>query len=313
MDGSDDDLDDIMNRPSSPARPPSTDGMPPTSPTILSANGAPAPPSSSSSVDPILNNPAPSNARKRPAEDVTQLASTVARKAKLNSDDREAMNQYAKASPEEQNLLGYAQLLKVSTQLASVHPPDATYTIPLILKNKIGKHCARSALSPSISAYKADDIPLKRVMKVLLKYPGWGFTKAVKTDKLKSKVINKAIQKDLTDIRCDAKKLIGDSIWLPSAPKAKRTFEKRPEPQNIISLCEALVAMPSVKGANIPVSFDMLGRVAILRALLTKHRDEPKYWETVDERLVRIKTKAKGDPGEISKAIAKMLGPRRRR
>ncbi|KAJ7075234.1 hypothetical protein B0H15DRAFT_956639 [Mycena belliarum] len=306
MDSEEDDLDQIMNRPSSPVAPPILDPdlpEPPSSPRSLFLDQSIVPPSSPSNGSTTVS----SNPRKRPAEDVTQLAGTVARKAKLGSEDREAMNLFAKASLEEQRLLTYGQLLKVSRQLATIHPPDAVYHIPAILKNKIAKHSARNVLSPFVSAYKADDIALKQVSDVLLKYPGWGFTKAVKADKTKLGRINKMIQKDLTDIRCDAKRIIGDSIWLPSAPRAKRKFEKRQEPQNIISLCEALVSMPSVKSANIPVTFDMLGRVSFLRALLIKHPDETTYWEKVDARLVKIRTTAKNDKVEISKAIAKCL------
>jgi hypothetical protein len=116
---------------------------------------------------------------------------------------------------------------------------------------------------------------------VLLNHPAWGYTKTVKGDVSKNKVVKRLIQKDLTDVRHDIKKTvsrivsrfgntdilllkIGDSMWLPSAPKVKRTFEKLAELGNIITLCEALVSMPSVKAANIPVTFDMLGRVAVL-------------------------------------------------
>jgi hypothetical protein len=40
--------------------------------------------------------PVAANPRKRPAEDVTQLANTVARKIKLSADDREAVLRFAK-------------------------------------------------------------------------------------------------------------------------------------------------------------------------------------------------------------------------
>ncbi|KAJ7458803.1 hypothetical protein B0H11DRAFT_1924607 [Mycena galericulata] len=96
-------------------------------------------------------------------------------------------------------------------------------------------------------------------------------------------------------------------MWLPSEPKAKRTFEKLAQPQNIISLCETLVSMPSVKDALVPVTFDMLGRVAILRALLVLYPDETTYWEKVDARLLKIRTKADNDRAAISRAIGKML------
>ncbi|KAJ7505956.1 hypothetical protein B0H11DRAFT_2220589 [Mycena galericulata] len=188
-----------------------------------------------------------------------------------------------------------------------INPPDATYTLSPLLKNKIGKHCARRMLSPAVLSYKAGDLPLKQVQAILLKRPSWGYTKAVKADKVKSKMINKTIQKDLTDLRCDIKKTIGDSMWLPSEPKAKRTFEKLAQPQNIISLCETLVSMPSVKDALVPVTFDMLGRVAILRALLVLYPDETTYWEKVDARLLKIRTKADNDRAAISRAIGKML------
>lgn len=81
-------------------------------------------------------------------------------------------------------------------------------------------------LSPTISAYR-DDHALKQVtvsgllnllclhvnlcQNILTKYPGWGYTKAVKNDKSKSKTVHKVIQKDFTDIRCDIKKTVSTS------------------------------------------------------------------------------------------------------
>ncbi|KAJ7730506.1 hypothetical protein B0H14DRAFT_3616773 [Mycena olivaceomarginata] len=299
---SDEELNELLDRPTSPAPiPPLSDDIPATDP--CDGNGSPPP-----SIMPTLDDcvPLSANSRKRPAEDVTQLASTVSRKIKLNAEDRESVSRFAKASPEEQQLLSYGQLLKLSTQLAAIHPSNAMYTVPALLKSKISKHSARTVLNSGVSAYKAD-LALKAVETVLLNHPAWGYTKTVKGDVSKNKVVKRLIQKDLTDVRHDIKKTIGDSMWLPSAPKVKRTFEKLAEPGNIITLCEALVSMPSVKAANIPVTFDMLGRVAVLRAVLIKYPDEVTYWDKVDRRLERIWNHGKNNPTEISRAIGKIL------
>lgn len=88
-------------------------------------------------------------------------------------------------------------------------------------------------LSPTISAYKADDIGSKQVtvrifalipwsaadssQAVLIKYPAWGYTTALKADGVKSKIVNRAIQKNLTELRCDVKRLVSaSSVLLPS-------------------------------------------------------------------------------------------------
>ncbi|KAJ7751904.1 hypothetical protein DFH07DRAFT_960727 [Mycena maculata] len=306
-DSEEEEFNRLLNRPSSPVCGPPE--LPPTSsPTGLSSSaneGGSDPPSSSAFICPSIA-PVATNPLKRPAEDLTQLASTVARKIKLNSDDRDAMVRYAKATPEEQRLLTFGQLLKVGSQLAFIHPSDALYTVTPLLRGKIRKHCARSMLCPTIPSYREDDA-IKQVTRILLKYPSWGYTKAIKNDSVKSKIVNKVITKDLTDLRFDIKKAIGDSVWLPTPPKEKRAFVKRDLSQDIISLCETLVALPSVKSALVPVTFDMLGRVAILRALLIIHPKEPLYWEKVDNRLEKIRTNAKNDRGEISKSVGKIL------
>jgi hypothetical protein len=142
---SDEELNELLDRPTSPAPiPPLSDDIPATDP--CDGNGSPPP-----SIMPTLDDcvPLSANSRKRPAEDVTQLASTVSRKIKLNAEDRESVSRFAKvpsnhvllsysiliqASPEEQQLLSYGQLLKLSTQLAAIHPSNAMYTVPALLK-----------------------------------------------------------------------------------------------------------------------------------------------------------------------------------
>jgi hypothetical protein len=97
MSDSDDGLDDILNRASSPIRPPpsSSDNNDPSSPGPSSMDDSQDPgptiPPSNGLLPPVAANP-----RKRPAEDVTQLANTVARKIKLSADDREAVLRFAK-------------------------------------------------------------------------------------------------------------------------------------------------------------------------------------------------------------------------
>ncbi|KAJ7833713.1 hypothetical protein B0H14DRAFT_3710398 [Mycena olivaceomarginata] len=270
-------LNELLDRPTPRLQFLHSQTIPATDP--CDGNGSPPP-----SIMPTLDDcvPLSANSRKRPAEDVTQLAVPSLEKSSL-------MRKIA--SPEEQQLLSYGQLLKLSTQLAAIHPSNAMYTVPALLKSKISKHSARTVLNSGVSAYKAD-LALKAVETVLLNHPAWGYTKTVKGDVSKNKVVKRLIQKDLTDVRHDIK---------------KTTFEKLAEPGNIITLCEALVSMPSVKAANIPVTFDMLGRVAVLRAVLIKYPDEVTYWDKVDGRLERIRNHGKNNPTEISRAIGKIL------
>lgn len=101
---SDDDLDHILNGPSSPLRPPqaASDDTTPTSPSQPGASvdgntANPAPESSTPAADPPLT--VTPNARKRPAEDFTQLANGVARKIKLSPQDRESLTRYSTVLP----------------------------------------------------------------------------------------------------------------------------------------------------------------------------------------------------------------------
>ena len=99
---SDDDLDHILNRPSSPVLPPTSDDTIPTSPSQPGASlegntPGPAPDSSTPAADPPLT--VTPNPRKRPAEDFTQLANGVARKIKLNTQDRESLTRYSTVLP----------------------------------------------------------------------------------------------------------------------------------------------------------------------------------------------------------------------
>jgi hypothetical protein len=54
------------------------------------------------------------------------------------------------------------------------------------------------------------------VQTVLLDHPSWGYTKTVKADGAKSKIVKKVIQKDLVGARHDVKKTASTSnvpIW----------------------------------------------------------------------------------------------------
>lgn len=93
------------------------------------------------------------------------------------------------------------------------------------------------------------------------------------------------------------------------------------KPLDILRLCEGLVDI--VPDAQLKVTLPMLGRVAFLVRWDTSHFDSfsnlpqrqvlldvnggAKFWDKVDEQLVKLRTKRDGDPALISKCVLNSL------
>ncbi|PSR73930.1 hypothetical protein PHLCEN_2v10253, partial [Hermanssonia centrifuga] len=131
--------------------------------------------------------------------------------------------------------------------------------------NKIELYTFTVIASPTLSSYVTDGYPRQLVMGVLERHPNWGYTKEVREDPLKKKIVLNKVMTRLTDRRSKIKAVIVDSLGAeyPSDPTKNR------QPQDILELCQEIAALAggSLEDDKFKVTLQMCARVALFVSL----------------------------------------------
>ncbi|THG95288.1 hypothetical protein EW026_g6332 [Hermanssonia centrifuga] len=108
-----------------------------------------------------------------------------------------------------------------------------------VAKNKIELYTFTVIASPTLSSYVTDGYLRQLVMGVLERHPNWGYTKEVREDPLKKKIVLNKVMTRLTDRRSKIKAVIVDSLGAeyPLDPTKNR------QPQDILELCQEIAAL----------------------------------------------------------------------
>ncbi|KAJ7920422.1 hypothetical protein B0H13DRAFT_2319473 [Mycena leptocephala] len=133
-----------------------------------------------------------------------------------------------------------------------------------------------------------------------------GITAEAIEDKSQWGAVASRIRIRLTDSRGKIKKVLANGMWVTIKSEDGETIiTDRDDPLDIIKLREALVDI--VPDAGVKVTLPMLGHVALLRLILLEVNGGGKFWEKINEQLMKLREKYENDEARISKAIAKVL------
>lgn len=285
---------DMLNRESSPPAPSTdSDDMPRTSESPHR-----------SSPDPAGSSPAAVTTRKRPAEDLSQFAQSIARKKRLRPEDSDELISYSKLSRSEKDIWLASTLLSIEGTVSQLHAPDSQWDLPSMLKKKIDIYSATIILAPTIAAYVSNDVPRKLLLEILERHPSWGYRPDVKENPYRHNIVVSFISAKLTSRRYTAKKIIAESIG--EAPEDPADV-KRADALDILALCERLTANV-FKAAKIVVTVPMCARIAFLRLIYIGKPDAgEKFWSIADDNLKDFRAKFSNDQRKISSKFAKIL------
>ncbi|EPQ53883.1 hypothetical protein GLOTRDRAFT_139378 [Gloeophyllum trabeum ATCC 11539] len=286
-------LDEMLNRQSSPPIP---SGEP------RRTSDSPCGPSPDAAAPSTVIGPV--HTGKRPMEDFSQYAQSVARRKRLRPEDSDELVSYSKLSRGEKDIWLASTLLSIQGTVSQLQAPDAQWDLPVMLKKKIDIYSAVVILSPTLSAYVSDDAPRKVLIDILERYPSWGYKQDVKENPYRYNIVISFISAKLTARRYTAKKIIAESIGTTAEDPEEL---KRVDADDILALCEGLVAKV-FKAAKIVITVPMCARVAFLRLIYVGQPDAgDKYWDSADEKLKDFRVKLSNDPKKISSKFAKIL------
>ncbi|EPQ51030.1 hypothetical protein GLOTRDRAFT_133358 [Gloeophyllum trabeum ATCC 11539] len=287
-------LTDMLNRESSPLVP-STEERP--SASKLRHGSSPDPPGTPPATTMVRT-------AKRPAEDLSQYAQSVARKKRLCPEDSDELVSYTKLSRGEKDIWMASTLWSIQGTVSQLQAPDAQWDLPSTLKKKIDIYSAVVILSHTISAYVSDEVPRKLLFEILEIHPSWGYKPEVKENPYKYNMMVSFISSKLTARRYTTKKLIAESIGTTSEDPGE---VKRVGADDILILCEKL-ATNVFKAAKIIVTVPMCARVAFLRLVYVGSPDAgDKFWDIVDKKIKEFRVKFSNDKQKISRKFAKIL------
>ncbi|KAI0730236.1 hypothetical protein C8Q72DRAFT_951215 [Fomitopsis betulina] len=247
----------------------------------------------------------PPVSNRQPAEDdLVQYADQVARRVRLRPAGQQELRGLVMLTMDERIIWIAAHILRSEERLEAIQPADAQWVLPKLLKDKIDIYSYLLLVSPSLSFYVKQSIPVSRMKRLLEHHPQWGYTTEVRNDTYRSGIVMKRIQDRLTDRHAELKH-IGQicCLCLPVRSHAKI---------DILTLCEAVIIKHSGLGVVVKPTLEMCARFALLCRVLVEVLTEATlnvkdYWDRVDEHLDRIRGMFLNEPRKITKLFMNIL------
>ncbi|KAJ7842641.1 hypothetical protein B0H14DRAFT_3868840 [Mycena olivaceomarginata] len=230
-------------------------------------------------------------------ENISAAATRYMERKRLKPDQKAEVNAFLHdpASIREVKLL--VNLMVVQSQIDKIITTTAPWQPSEDLLKNIDHSAAAVLLSSKIRTYKGTT-PTNIVVEILKKYR-FDLPAGIEHNPADfSKVIG-AIQEALTQKRSKFKKLIIHSL----KPHDHKSVENAPKANqlNIFQLTTAFV-----DGTRCSVSVPVCARVALMRKVYLKEPGK-RFWDAVDEDLVKIRKKAGGDSKKIIRAFRHIL------
>ncbi|PPQ85152.1 hypothetical protein CVT24_007955 [Panaeolus cyanescens] len=237
---------------------------------------------------------------KRPLEDLTQYAATVAHTRKLQRKDEVELERFAKLDTDHKLIWIAGTLLKVHEGQEKLTIPEAAYTLLKSLEAQIDHLSFTLLMDPHAAAYINTKIgPLSVLMEKLEQSAEGWITKAIKNDKSKMDTILSKARSRLMHRRSDIKRILFASLAVAISDAEDDTTAGNNAPvadaRNIYVLCEDLLNICKRSGPGIQVTVQLCARVAFLREIATRESATTsngisKFWENVDKELASTRT-----------------------
>ncbi|EAU83846.1 hypothetical protein CC1G_09515 [Coprinopsis cinerea okayama7 len=212
-----------------------------------------------------------------------------ATRLKLHPYQSRILEDFARAPPSTRAVTLFAEVLAIGNRVDDIVTSNGPYTISPGLQNNIKAYCTAVLLSPELSTYKGK-VPRNRVMAIIHHYK-LEIPANIDHDKQITQTIYQAITDELTQIRSKIKKAIAASIKPTKGAKTQSVYE---------------LAIELVKDTQCEVTVRLAARVALLRRVYSEDATES-YWDSVNQRLELVLTKAGGDATKVHRALAGYL------
>ncbi|KAJ7126360.1 hypothetical protein C8R46DRAFT_1061209, partial [Mycena filopes] len=189
-------------------------------------------------------------------------------------------------------------ILAVGNELEKIVASKPAYEVSEELETNLRKYAPAILLSSKLTSYKGN--APKEILLTLAKqfhFIPAGLEK-IPTDWAK---VDYVAGDAFTQTRSKFKKLLGVSVKAKVDKDNKKSFGPTSEHQNIYELAQAMV-----KGTQCSVNVELCARIALMRSVYIKHSG-PKFWDKIDERLVKIRNEADGDSKKIVRAFRHLL------
>ncbi|KAG5635895.1 hypothetical protein H0H81_009736 [Sphagnurus paluster] len=194
---------------------------------------------------------------------------------KLHPYQRDAVDEFVKSASVTKQILLFIQLCAVENMVVGIKTAAPPFvSSPQLLEN-IKSFVVAVLLSPRLSAYKKDSVPVGYVMSILTGRPRSYVPENLLSDSFALKIVKRDVQEELTQTRARIKKAIKDSVDMSPSKS-----------QSIFDLASNIVAN-SKCSVNVP----LCTRIALLRKVYVESPGT-QYWDKVDTRLLLVRTTA---------------------
>ncbi|KAF7296425.1 hypothetical protein HMN09_01112900 [Mycena chlorophos] len=191
----------------------------------------------------------------------------------------------------------FVLLFSILNMVAAVVVAQPSFEPSEALLKNIKKYAMAILLSPRQARYKGNE-PV-RVLLNLLKTHRFDLPPGIEHNAADYDTLKRAVRGIFTQLRADIKK----EVSLPHR-WATRTVTRRVKAaarcDTIYKLTQTIVA-----GTDCVVTVELCARVALMRYiwLETYESDTSKFWDEVDALLAEIRSKAKGDQQQVTRAF----------
>ncbi|KAH9846571.1 hypothetical protein C2E23DRAFT_863934 [Lenzites betulinus] len=277
--GSDDEfwgnLDDVIDRPSSPAGP--------TTPTPFGSRGHKRTATDAGLASDFEENeaaattpgatPATGMVLRHPNQNLTAAADRFASQKKLRTEQRRELQDFACETLSIQNIKIYGRLLAMEHRLEKIIVSQPSFTITEDLHTNLVSYSKAVFFSSKLAAYRGD--AALNHMLAIVKRMGW-VPPGLEHNTADWNKVKNTVQDIITQVRGAAKKEIKKSV----------SDEDHRKHTNIYKLTEKIL-----HGSSCRVTVPVMARVALWRNVFLKHPSEKHYWPKIDERLRQLRKK----------------------
>ncbi|KAI9062111.1 hypothetical protein FKP32DRAFT_1677703 [Trametes sanguinea] len=221
------------------------------------------------------------------------LAVRIGSAKRLRAEQQRSLEIFSTDTLRTQNIKLFAELNSITNKLDKIVSSAPTYQVSESLAKNIYSYALGVMFSSKLGAYKGT-VPLNHVLNIVKRFRFDLPADIERNPADWSKVVGE-VQDVLTQIRSRIKKALRASMK-GSTPA---------EHQNIYELTQDLIARSSCK-----ITVQLCARVALMRAVYVEDSSD-RFWNSVDEFLGRIRTKA-DTPEKLVRAFKHLLHEDRR-
>ncbi|KAJ7659978.1 hypothetical protein B0H17DRAFT_1211677 [Mycena rosella] len=217
-------------------------------------------------------------------------------KKRLRGEQKAEVADWLNDLPTLREAKAFVQAFHLENLITKVIVSQPPWAVSSDLETNIYSYGASILLSTKLSAYKGS-VP-KQILYGILKKHRFDLPPGIEHNPANWRKVTHGVEEALTQLRAKFKKAIGGSLKEKTKDK---TFFPNADRKDIYQLTQDIA-----QGTQCEVNILLCARVAFMRKSYIKDSTVG-FWNTVDADLVKIRSKAGGDPKKVAKAFRHIL------